>query len=202
MADEIQVLKDFVEGKISDQDFEQQLYTNSALEKLLSDSAINWHGTYLQEATAFLYLIGQDYKNAEGRLNAHETVKLFLNKIGIQFVTSTKPTDDYDLLLSTQPKYIEAEAGFIEKYIVPEDTSLSKADRKQYIKQRYAELFKYQTKPPKWIQNPDWPIRNDKPLYFLGQLDIKKGDLFHDEGSIFLFIDAETGILETIKQLY
>lgn len=202
MADEIQILKDFVEGKISDHDFEQQLYINSALEKLLSDSAVNWYGTYLQDTTAFLYLIGQNYKNTEGRLNAHETVQLFLNKIGIEVVTSAKHTDDYELLLSICPKYIDAEADFIEKYIVPEDQTLSKAERKQYMKQRYAELFKYQTKPPKWIQNPDWPIKNDKPLYFLGQVDLKKGELFHDEGSIFLFIDTETGIVETVKQLY
>lgn len=202
MADEIQILKNFVQGEISDKEFEQQLYTNSALEKRLSDSAINWYGTYLQDTTAFLYLIGQNYTTAKGLLNAHETVKLFLSKIGVEVTASTQRSEDYDLLLSTSPKYIDAKADYIEKYIVPKDRTLSKSDQKQYIKQRYAELFKYQTKPPKWIQNPDWPIKNDKPLYFLGQIEMKKGDLFHDEGSIYLFIETETGIIETVKQVY
>lgn len=201
MADEIQILKEFVEGKISDQDFEQHLYTNPALEMRLSDPAIHWNGTYLQNTTAFLYLIGQNYKNAEGRLNALETVKLFLGKIGIEVKTSTQHSE-YDLILNTSPKYVDAEPDFIEKYILSQDKTLSKADQKQYIKQRYAELFKYQSKPPKWIQNADWPIKNDCPLFFLGQIEIKKGDLFHDNGNVYLFIDPETGTVETVKQLY
>lgn len=202
MADEIQILRDFVQGEISDKEFEQQLYTNKDLEKQLSDSAIKWDGTYLQDTTAFLYLIGQNYTTAEGLLNAHETVKLFLSKIGLEVTASTQKPDDYELILKTSPKYIDADSVFIEQYILPKDKMLSKPDQKQYIKQRYGELFKYQTKPPKWIQNPDWPIKNDQPLYFLGQIEIKKGDLFHDEGSIYLFIEAETGIVETLKQFY
>lgn len=202
MANEIQILKDFVEGRLSDHDFEQQLYTNSKLERILSDTSINWHGTYLQNTTAFLYLAELDYKNSAGRFEAHETVKLFLKQSGIQTTFSTKYSDDYDLLTGASPKYINADPDFIEKYILPTDKTLSKSDQKQIIKQRYAELFKYQTKPPKWIQSPNWLIRNDKPLFFLGQLEIKNCNLFHDDGSIYLFIDSETGDIETVKQFY
>lgn len=202
MADEIQILKDFVEGKLSDKDFEQQLYTNTDLEKLLSDPAIDWQGTYLQNTTAYFYLIEQDYKNAEGRLNAHGTVQLFLNKMGVEVTASTQKSDAFEFILSTSPKYIDADAGFIEQHILPKDKTLPKPDQKKYIKQRYAELFKYQTKPPKWIQNPEWPVKNNQPLFFLGQIEIKKGEFFHKEGSMYLFIDPGTGIMETVKQLY
>lgn len=202
MAGEIQILKDFVEGRLSDNDFEQQLYTNKGLEKLLSDPAMDWQGTYLQNTTAFLYLIEQDYKSSEGRLNAHGTAKLFLDKTGIEVTESAKHYDDYEWLLGTSPKYVDADTAFIEKYILPKDKTLSKSDRKQYIKQRYTELFRYQVKPPRWIQNPNWPVKNDQPLYFLGQVEIKSSDLFREKGNVYLFIDPETGIIETVKQFY
>ncbi|PIF46682.1 hypothetical protein CLU96_3721 [Chryseobacterium sp. 52] len=202
MTDELQILKDFVEGKLSDKDFEQQLYTNSDLETLLSGSAVNWSGTYLENTTVFLFLAEQNYKNPEGRLNAQGATKLFLEKMGIEINPLTQHSDHFDLLLSTSPKYIDAEPNFIEKYIAPKDKTLSKSQQKQYIKQRYAELFKYQTKPPQWIQNPNWPIRKEKPLFFLGQMEIKKSALLHDEGKVYLFIDPETGNIETVKQFY
>jgi len=202
MADGIQILKDFVENTISEKDFEQQLYTNPDLEKILSDPSIAWQGTYLQDTNPFLYLAEQDYKSSVGKLNAHGTVKLFLSKIGVEFTSSTQYSDEYNLILSTSPKYIDAEPDFIEKYILPEDKTLSKTDQKLYMKQRYAELFKYQTKPPQWIQNPNWPIKNNKPLFFLGQIAIKNGDIFHDNGGVYLFADPETGTIETVTQFY
>ncbi|MCJ7932553.1 MAG: hypothetical protein MUW56_02690 [Chryseobacterium sp.] len=201
MSDEIQILKDFVEGKLSDKNFEQQLYTNLELEKLLSDPSINWQGTYLQNTSPFLYLAEQDYKSTTGRLNAHGTIKLFLSTIGIEITPSTKYTDEYDLILRTSPRYVAAEASFIEKYILPRDKKLSKSDQKQYIKQRYTELFKYLTKPPEWVQNPNWPIKDNKPLFFLGQIEIKNCDLF-DDGCVYLFVDQETGAIESVKQFY
>ncbi|MET4141424.1 hypothetical protein [Pedobacter sp. UYP1] len=202
MTGEIQILKDFVEGRLAHKAFEQQIYTNSALEKLLSDPAISWHGTYLEGTNAFLYLAELNYENSVGRIESQGTVELFLMKIGVEVVASKKYTEDNELLNTASPKYIDADPDFIEKYILPTEKTISKADKKQFMKQRYAELFKYQTKPPQWIQHPNWLIRNDKPLFFLGQFEIKNCSLFQDDGRIYLFIDTETGAVETIKQFY
>ncbi|MBB5646121.1 hypothetical protein [Pedobacter cryoconitis] len=202
MTSEIQILKDFVEGKLSPKAFEQHIYTNSALEELLSDPAISWHGTYLEGTTTFLYLAELNYGNSAGQIEAHGTAELFLMKIGIEVIASKKYMQDHELLISATPKYIDADADFIEKYILPTDKMIAKADKKQFIKQRYAELFKYQTKPPQWIQHPDWLIKNDKPLFFLGQFEIKNCNLFNDDGCIYLFIDTGTGAVETVKQFY
>ena len=202
MTKAIKILTDFTEGSLSDKDFEQQLYTNSALEKLLSDSAINWHGTYLHNTNPYLYLSEQNYKSYAGRLNAYGAVKLFLTKIGLEVTPSTKYEDEYNLLLNASPTYVDAEPSFVEKYILPVDKTLSAAHQKQFIKRRYAELFKYQTRPPKWIQNPDWPIKAEKPLFFLGQLEVKNCAFFHDDGAIYLFLDTETGSIETVQQVH
>lgn len=89
MTNEIQISKDFVEGKLSDKDFEQQLYTNPVMEELLSDPTIHWHGTYLQDTTPFLYMVEQNYRTLDGRLKAQGATQLFLTKIGIGATPST-----------------------------------------------------------------------------------------------------------------
>ncbi len=202
LSDEIQILKKFVEGKISDRDFEQQIYTNKTLEKLLSDSVINWHGTYLQSTNVFLYISEQNFSTAPGILNVHGAIQMFLSKIGEQALPTAKYYEDYEVITGTSPKYIDADSEFIKKHILPADRTLSKADQKKYIRQRYTELFKFQIKPPRWIQNPEWPVKNGKPLFFLGQIEIKNSELFHDNGAVYLFADTETKAIETIKQFY
>ena len=201
MTDEFKILVDFTEGRLSSKDFEQEIYTNKRLEELLSEK-VSWYGTYFHKSSLFLYLAEQNYNNAEGRLNAQGAVKLFLEKMNIEVNSTTKYSEEYDLLLTTSPKYLDIEPTFFEKYIVPADKSLSKTDKKQVIKKNIEQLFKYQTKPPKWILNPNWLIKNDKPMYFLGQVDIKSCNLFHDNGSVYIFVDTETGNIETVKQFY
>ena len=183
-------------------DFEQEIYTNKKLEELLSDETVNWYGTYFHKSSPYLFLAEQNYNNAGGRLNAQGAVKLFLKKMNIEVNSTNKYSEEYDLLLTTSPKYLDIDPNFFEKYILPTDKSLSKTDKKQIIKKNIEQLFKYQTKPPKWIQNPNWLIKNDKPMYFLGQVDIKNCNLFHDNGSVYLFVDTETGNIETVKQFY
>lgn len=202
MTDEIKILIDFAEGRLSSDDFKQEIYTNKKLEELLLDKSINWSGTYLQESSPFLYLASQNYSAAVGRLNAQGAVELFLKKMGIEVNSTAEYSEAYDVMLTASPKYLDIDSGFFEKYILPADKSLSKTDKKQVMKKKIEQLFKYQTKPPKWIQNPDWLIKNDKPMYFLGQVDIKNSDLFHDDGCVYLFVNTETGDIETVKQFY
>lgn len=199
MTKELQVLKSFVEGILTSKEFEQQLYKSNELAELLSTETIHYNWA---DIDVFLYVTEQNYNNAGGRLNALEVIKLFLEKKGIQINASQKYSEEYDLLLSTSPEYIDVDPDFFEKYILPNDPWLSKSEKKEFIKNKYAELFKYHSKPPKWIQNPHWLINNNKPLFFLGQLDIKNCKLFHDDGSIYIFLDAETGNIETVRQFY
>lgn len=202
MTDFIKILVDFAEGRLSDKDFEQELYSNKELEVLLSDEKINWYGTYLHGSSPFLFLAEQNYKTAEGIINAQGAVKMFLEKLDIEVSSTDKYSEEYDLLHTAVPKYLDLDSEFFEKFIMPADRSLSKAEKKQIIKKNIDQLFNYQTKPPKWIQNPNWLIRDDRPMYFLGQLEIKNCVKFHDDGCVYLFMDTETGNIETVKQYY
>jgi len=202
MGKEIDFLKNFVEGKIDINCFEEELYGNNDLKMLLEDNNINWMDTYLENSNPYLRLLELNYKDFGDRLNAQGVVELFLKKIGIEFNANEQFRDDFNLILDSMPKYLNVKMGFIQKYIFPTDKNISKKEKKEYMKQKFKEYFRYHNKPPHWIQSPKWIIKNDTPLYFLGQKEIKDCELFHDNGAIYIFINVETKEVETVIQLY
>jgi len=54
-------------------------------------------------------------------------------------------------------------------------------------------LYLCYSKRPEWIQNPEWPLINGKPGYFIGQIDA-------GANSYYVFYDRETGETKTIVQ--
>jgi len=61
-------------------------------------------------------------------------------------------------------------------------------------------MFRCLGEPPEWIQEPDWPINENGPLVFLGQLSVL--NYFHDESAAYVFHDPTTGGCETIIQVF
>lgn len=198
----MEVLLKFVAGEISVQEFEHEIYYNAELEDLLKKST-DWSGTYIGNAAANLYdyLIALNYSNTNGKINALNALELYFTKEGIPFPKSNEYTDFYSVIFASQPKYLDVDIEFIEKYILPSEKNLQKTELKKLIRSNFDKYFKFQSKPPRWIQNPQWIIKNDKPLYFIGQLDLKS-ELFHDNGVVYIFMDNETGEIDTIKQFY
>lgn len=58
--------------------------------------------------------------------------------------------------------------------------------------------FRYLKAPPKWLQGPEWPLADDVPMVFVGQLDIR--GLGHDIGQAYLFFDAQQQRFHTVSQ--
>lgn len=191
-----------MEGKITVQEFENELYTNTELEDLLRQST-DWSGTYIGDAAANLYdyLIMLDYSGMDGQINAIGALKLYLTRKGIIYPETNKYSECYDLVLASQPKYLDVDTQFIEKYILPADKNLSKTELKKVIRTNFEQFFRFQSKPPRWLQSPAWIIKEEKPLFFIGQLELKS-KLFHDDGMVYIFLNKETGEIETVKQFY
>lgn len=62
--------------------------------------------------------------------------------------------------------------------------------------------FRYASRPPRWIQNPQWAIGKNGPLLFLGQVDCDPIDgVFHDEASFYVFFDPASGEKKTVMQI-
>lgn len=198
----MEILLKFIAGEITAQEFENELFTNAELEELLRKST-DWSGTFVGNYATNLYdyLIAVNYSRTDNTMNAVDALELFFKKEGISYPQKNIYLDLYNLILNSQPKYLDVETQFIEKYIIPTDNNLAKAELKKVMRSNFERHFKFQNKPPRWIQNPAWIIRNEKPLFFVGQLDLKN-ELFHDNGAIYVFINEETGEIETIKQFY
>jgi hypothetical protein len=59
-------------------------------------------------------------------------------------------------------------------------------------------------KRPEWLQNPEWPFADGKPMIFVGQIDLPKADapnVFHDDTSLYVFVGAKTRPEVVIQQL-
>ena len=59
---------------------------------------------------------------------------------------------------------------------------------------------------PRWIQNPEWPFANGKPMIFAGQIDlsVQNGEvvsqIFHDDTSLYVFIGQKVQPKVIIQQ--
>lgn len=77
---------------------------------------------------------------------------------------------------------------------------------KKWLKARWGELNPYPaigSRKPRWIQSPEWPSsRSGRPMVFLGQLNIKGSDLFHDNASVYVFADRDQGEFKVVVQVY
>lgn len=135
MEKELAFLKNVVEGKIDIKIFEKELYENNKIQEVLDDESINWKMS--NSLTPYYYLLEIDYNSISGKLNAQGALELFLNIKGIDFIVNKQFSDEYDLILDTQPKYLDVDEKFIKKYIFPKEKGLSKTEVKKYMKGKF-----------------------------------------------------------------
>ena len=144
----------------------------------------------------------QDRTTLGGLVNAEGIIEGFLKKAEIEFRPAGRFGNVYSLILKSVPAYLDPPMEFMTEKVILFESDLSEAQKKKLIRQRLKELFKYVDKPPRWIQGADWPIRDGKPMIFLGQLPIDAPELFHDKGAAYLFFDPDKGNFETVTQFH
>ena len=129
----------------------------------------------------------------------------------------TKPNFDdleiYEMLLGVCTQYgadpsasIESEA-FFRTLLLQFEGDFDRDKFQAWLHEEIPKQFVSIGKRPKWIQGYDWPVRNGKPMIFVGQLDISLRDapnadqFFHDDTSFYVFIEMK-GETEVIMQQY
>lgn len=197
----MQTLLDFVEGRMNAKEFEQQVYHNPDVERVLSDETLTWGHTYIK-TNPYYYLIELNYDDPGQIYDAQGAVEAFLKRKEIPFRHDKSFSETFNLLLDAHPKWLSVDTRYLTEHVLPEAGERIGDDLKQWLKSRLKELFRCYKNPPTWIQSPAWPIGKNGPFYFLGQIKLEDCPLFHDDGAAYLFIDPTSGETKTIIQLY
>lgn len=163
MDESLQTVLDFVEGRISGKEFEKKVYSDPLIERLLQDESLKWHNTYIKN-DPYHFLIGLNYDDPSDVLNAQGAMELFLERKGIAFNRTTAHSQLHDLLLDAQPGWLYVDTAYLQEHVLPEAGGLQGKELKAWLGARLRELFRYHKKPPKWIQNPAWPITENGPM--------------------------------------
>ncbi len=194
MRKDFQPIIDFVEGRMSITEFQRLFNTDKSLRKVLKIHICASY-TYLKEYNYNLLELFDnhyDYKNKSwdtivNRAGIQGYLILFLEDLHIEYKAYEKYDEDYRFLLKIQPDWIDCNDDSILQSIIdsiPKD--LSKAKRIAIGKEKVKAMFKYDKTYPRWVQSPEWPIVNGKPLVFSHQEKAKGGDIrtyyyFYDE---------------------
>jgi hypothetical protein len=191
----IGVIQSFVEGTLSSSDFEEKIYSDADLEKLLK--AENDLPAYVGEVDLYTYAISQNFKSFESVFNLQMLLSSVLNKSGISHSIAKKYEKLFNLSLKAQPKWLSFSPEYLSK-VVEGKEHLTLKDLQLWLKDKIITDFRCLKAAPKWLQNPDWPLVDNKPLVFVGQLDIS--GLSHDNAQAYLFFDEDSGVFTTITQ--
>jgi hypothetical protein len=100
-------------------------------------------------------------------------------------------------LQEAQPKWVSIDNDPLGAEIMSRTSGLPAAQRSGAIRREIEERFRYLDQTPNWIQSPEWPIKDGRPLLFVGALDISK--IRHDITDLYVFID-EMGQVVTVEQ--
>ena len=186
-GDEKTIIKNFIEGKISSEDFQNEVVENDGLQNYLENNA-RYTPRFLKDSgdKLWVYLACIDVGYVGGRYDMHALVyELFKEN---DYKPAKKYADDFRVYL----KLLEA-VGYVDCPEITEELIRSLppvkfSEKVKILKTKIKEIFRYDENPPEWIQEPDWQCRNGKPMIFRGQYDI-------DGGCRYIFYDDE-GIIE------
>ena len=196
----IQEFVDFVEGRMSFEVFWNNYENNHDYRDLL-DICIGSESRFTawRKGTVNENIMLYDCTTCLGRQVVHRSIMFYLQYNNIITSPTTQYEDDVKFRQDIQPSYISIEdEEYFNSIIASAPTGLSVVQQKKWLKEKIKSLFVYEKSPPRWIQDPEWPIVSGKPLVFKGQT---KNDP-EDERIWYTFYDPDTGEETTVVQFY
>lgn len=198
-AQAIQIMKEFVEGKMPLQDFKDQFDNNPIVKKTF----LNYPNRPYKTGIGYDYISAiekLDIKKCGDAATLHGFIAEFLELNNYSCASTDIYSKKYTFILKIQPSWLDiTDENFLQEKVLSEmPTGLSETKQINWCKTKLKELFKYEDKPPRWVQEAEWPIVNGKPLVFKNQTKEKKDD----ERVYFHFYDPETGMEKIVMQVY
>lgn len=215
-----QFVVDYIEGRIETEAFVNRLFTDDSLfnwiQSILPDSIYYKHIDIFRDVNKPPTRVPYDIRtmvdllwNGPGsklgcKLDVHGTIS---NLYKDAFPTKKICVDEtlkekFSFMLDALPEYVggvEAEdSGIFDKYIAELPEKASKSARIKMFRERLKKDFHLEgRKYPRWIQDPEWPFNNGKPMRFLYQKDFFGGELRK-----YYFEDVDTKEQRIVEQFY
>lgn len=186
-GDEKTIIKNFIEGKISSEDFQNEVVENDGLQNYLENNA-RYTPRFLKDSgdKLWVYLACIDVGYVGGRYDMHALVYELFKENG--YKPAKKYADDFRVYLKLLDAVGYVDCPEITEELIRSLPPVKFSEKVKILKTKIKEIFRYDENPPEWIQEPDWQCRNGKPMIFRGQYDI-------DGGCRYVFYDDE-GIIE------
>lgn len=182
----LDIIVQFVERKISTENFIDNLYNNEALEKILSENVII--PPFTNNGNLYLYLLSEDLETPAGLLNSTAALKKFLLENKIEFENNNETEKLFSIMLRVQPKWVDMPDWYMKKLVKIAGDKKGKI-LETFLREKIKSDFRYMKNPPKWLQAPQWLYNNDEPLLFINQIDIT--NIRHDDAQLYVFLDEK-----------
>ena len=192
----LDIIVQFVEGKVELEEFRKHLEQNEELVTVLkSGTGYSTLGNLYECMTR---KGDNDIDTLIGLINVLGFLEFFLNDKGVSFdpIFKKKLVSLRDLIHDVQPSWLDLPDWYMNK-ILKQFEDKSKTELKASLKAQILEDFKF-TKKPRWIQSPNWLFVNERPLFFIGQIDIS--NVRHDSSQLYIFLDEETNQFHFTEQ--
>lgn len=188
----INIIKDFVEGKLDAPSFFNTLYTSDEMESafMAETNMPSWTNA----TTLYYYLISGDMSDTFIR-NAKNLLGQYLIKNGVSFFQDKQDEINQDMVLKALPDWLDLETEYFEEILKNHD--LTKSEKMDAIKRKITSEFKYLFYPPRWLQAPEWPFYNNTPLIFVGELEESEEP---GRARVYVFFCKDSGTYTCINQ--
>jgi hypothetical protein len=188
----------FVEGRVTAAEFERSLQSDPAVEALLLGDPDLPVDSYVG-SSVFLFPLQLDLADPGDVVSAQGALGQWLDRHQVAYSASPEPGEFYNVLLDAQPAWLRVDAKWLRDEVIAKSERRAGHALRQWLHDELLARFRYVSKPPKWIQSPDWPIGPNGPLVFLGQLRVQH--YFHDEAAAYVFHDPVAGECRTLIQV-
>lgn len=204
MRKDIQPILDYVEGRLSADKFYELFKTDKSLQRTLKarlDRSYEFLSDYHYNLFDFLSkeyrFKNKTWNCISMRSSLQEVLSAYLENFNIKYEEYSGYGEDYDFLLDIQPDWLDVlEDSILQPIIDSIPAGLSKTKRIAIGKEKLRAMFRYDKTYPRWVQSPEWPIVDGKPLVFSHQEKVKGADMF----TKYYFYDPDTKKETVIEQ--
>ena len=190
MKKEFLILKKYAEGELSAAEFWEFYKSSPKLQKiLLKDKFIGKNSWFTPGIIEKHFNIDDAFE----RFGLYELIRAGFCRQKKKYNFYNEDEEFVTLIYKIEPRYVDIrEQSFWDKVLSRVPADIKKTERIKLLKEETKKLFPYETKPPRWIQGPEWVIENGVPLKFIKQIN----KLDHSEYHFYNEETKETRIIE------